>query len=108
MPRTTTATPVPVPKPPGRARRKRSWVRRRISSRLGGTGPRGPPGPLPRPPPPQGPPPPPPPPRGPVPHGPPPSLCQIIDLTLSAALIGPRRRAGDAGREDAGAGRQPD
>src|SRR5438309_418828 len=54
----TIATPVPVPKPPGNTRRKRSWLRRNSSSKLGGTGPRGPP-PPPRPLP-QGPPPPPP------------------------------------------------
>src|SRR5437016_3749241 len=61
----TIATPVPVPKPPGNTRRNRSWLRRNSSSKLGGTGPRGPP-PPPRPLP-QGPPPPPPP-------GPPPPL----------------------------------
>src|SRR5438046_8894280 len=88
----TIATPVPVPKPPGNTRRKRSWLRRNSSSKLGGTGPRGPP-PPPRPLP-QGPPPPPPPgplppppPRGPVPQGPPPSLCQSMPRTL------PRQRA---------------
>src|SRR5437764_5582174 len=88
----TIATPVPVPKPPGNTRRKRSWLRRNSSSKLGGTGPRGPPPPPrplpqgPPPPPPLGPPPPPPP-RGPVPQGPPPSLCQIMPRTL------PRQRA---------------
>src|SRR5436309_3365682 len=53
----TSATPVPVPKPPGNTRRKRSWLRRNSSSKLGGTGPRGPPLPPRRLP--QGPPPPP-------------------------------------------------
>ena len=68
MPSTTMAIPVPVRNPPGRTRRKRSWPRRKSSSKSGGCGPR-PRGPGPPPPrlPPQGPPP-----RGPLPHGPPP------------------------------------
>src|SRR5712691_11283965 len=104
----TTAMPVLVPKPPGKARRKRSWLRRRISSRLGGCGPRGPLGPCPLPrPPPQGPPP-----RGPVPQGPPPSLCQIIEpdpfrARSSKAAIGPRCRVRCRPRTP-GAGCQPD
>src|SRR5947209_7682707 len=80
----TSATPAALPNPPGRRRRKRSWPRRRISSRLGGIGPRGPPepGPPPRPLPQGLPPPPPPPPRGPAPQGPPPSLFQIIEAEI--------------------------
>src|SRR6185312_2433988 len=58
--RTTNRMPAPLPQPPGSRRRMRSWPRRKISSRLGGLGPRPPPpqGLLP---PPHGPPPPPPP-----------------------------------------------
>src|SRR5260221_7477058 len=64
MTRTATSTktmPRPLPQPRGSSRRTRSWVRRKLSSRWGGGGPR----PLPPPhgllPPPHGPPPLPPP-----------------------------------------------
>src|SRR5579864_2100415 len=59
---TMRATMGALPVPPGSARRKRSWPRRRISSRLGGCDPPPPPRPQGLGPPPQGPPPPLPPP----------------------------------------------
>src|SRR3954452_5571470 len=95
----TRAIPAAPPNPPGRKRRKRSWLRRRMSSSLGGVGPRGPPEPEPPPLPlPQGLPPPPPlppPPRGPAPQGPPPSLFHIIEIEIpfSAPVIAPSRGA---------------
>src|SRR5690348_3014395 len=71
--RNTNRMPGPLPHPPGNSRRMRSWLRRKISSRLGGLGP--------RPPPPQG--------LLPPPHGPPPlpppPWFQVMCLAPSCA-----------------------
>src|SRR5919107_1327770 len=85
MTATTSPIPAALPSPPGRRRRNRSWPRRKISSRLGGVGPRGPPEPGPPRPLPQGLPPLPP--RGPAPQGPPPSLFQIIEVPFPAVAL---------------------
>src|SRR6478609_7705069 len=101
----TKRRPDPLPQPPGSRRRMRSWLRRKISSRLGGRGP--------RPPPPQGllPPPHGPPPLPPLPLPPPPwfhvicfapscAACTVFASRrpLSICQRSPRRDSGRAKR----------